>query len=118
MPILLASMHVRQLNNNEIREHLLVALLASARLLRKPGGSTRAEASVQLVFETALNISLCLPRTSSALDEFGRIVRSICNEWPAATEFARLVIQSLCEDLPLGEGDALWELNLKLRSCA
>jgi hypothetical protein len=118
MPILLASMHVRHLNNSDIREHLLATLLASARLLRKSGGCTRAEGSVQLVIETALNISLCSPRASSVLDEFGRIIQSICNEWPAATEFARLVIQSLCEDLPLGEGDALWKLNLKLRSCA
>ncbi|MCB0173515.1 MAG: hypothetical protein KDJ97_23545 [Anaerolineae bacterium] len=117
-----ATMQAIHLNNEDLNQHLSNQFLEVTEWLALQNqedlvtqNSYSDSIHIQMI-DTALNIAICKPTIDERMLLFRDLLSKLVAIWPSLVPTLRPIIQALCENLPVKQGQYFGSLLIRLRA--
>jgi tetratricopeptide (TPR) repeat protein len=122
-----ASLQVINLGDEYLRSYLKDQLVKIAQLFAdlETGEVGRGTESAdgfesgdmcRLLIESVLNISIAVQLPQDVIAEFADLLTQLVGVWHSMIPVCRPIVQRLCEELPIAQGQQFWPLLVRLRA--
>jgi hypothetical protein len=116
IPLHIACEQSKNTTSQTVRAHLIEALYSTAAVFARHREMSKPDDVALLLLDCALSLAQGSASDVRTMDEFASIVERLARTWSILARVARSGVQRLCEEVPYGETEGLWRLNLALRA--